>query len=61
MKSFDCRFIVPDDFDIEDLARVLDDIDYYTFHKGENNGEFQVHLKHSLLTDRLFIIEEQNE
>ena len=57
MKSMDVKLIVPESFDIEDLGQLLETIDVFTFIKKDGT-EFKVKLKHSLLRDRLFVIEE---
>ena len=56
MKSIDVKIICPDEFELEDLARVIEQIDTYDFYTKEGT-EFRVKLTHTLIRDRLFILE----
>jgi len=60
MKSIDVKFIIPDELEIDDLAKIFDDIDAYDFFK-KDGSIFKVKLKHSLMRDKLFIIEEDHD
>ncbi len=56
MKSIDIKIICPDDFELEDLAQVLEGIDIFDFYRNDGTI-FNVKLKHTLIRDRLFILE----
>lgn len=56
MKSISIKIICPDELDTEDIAQVLEGIDCFDFY-DTSGGKFSVSLKHSLIEDKLFVIE----
>lgn len=58
MKSLKLQFIIPSSISVDDLAKVIDDIDLHEFERADGT-KFKVKLKHTLIKDGLFVIEEE--